>query len=296
MHVFMTGGSGFVGSAVALELIGAGHTVSGLARSDGAAATLEAMGVAPVEGDLADIDTLAKAARAADAVVHCGFIHDFANFAASAAVDRQAITALGGALVGTDRPFLVTSGIGLVPAEGIRTEEHGAATEGHAGVRGASEALALAFADQGVRVGLIRLPPSVHGDGDHGFVPMLIDIARKRGASGYIGAGDNRWSAVHRMDAARAYRLALEQGEAGARHHAVGEEGIAFRDIAQLIGVKLGLPAVSVPASEAEAHFGWMAAFAGRDMAASSRATRDRLGWRPAGRGLIEDLETGSYM
>jgi nucleoside-diphosphate-sugar epimerase len=295
MRVFVTGASGFVGSAVVRQLIGAGHQVTGLARSDRSADAVEAMGAAVLRGDLADLDSLAAGAKAADGVIHCGFIHDFANFAASVEVDRHAIEALGAALAGSGRPFIVTSGIGLVAGGGIRTEEDGAATQGHVALRGASEALALAWARQDVRVCLIRLPPTVHGDGDHGFVPMIIEMARKRGASAYVDRGENRWSAVHREDAARAYLLALERGGAGARYHAVGEEGIFFRDIAAAIGRGLDVPVTSVSREEAAGHFGWMANFAGMDMSASSRLTGERLGWHPTGRGLMEDLTQGTY-
>lgn len=295
MHVFVTGASGFVGSAVTRHLINAGHRVTGFARSDGAAAAIEAAGAAVLRGDLSDPDGLSAGAGAADAVVHTAFIHDFANFAASVEVEKRAIEALGSALAGTDKPFIMTSGIGLLASGHVATESDGPATTGHGALRGATETLALTFVERGVRVGIVRLPASVHGDGDHGFVPALIDFARKAGRSVYVGGGGNRWPAVHREDAARLYVLALEKGGAGLRHHAVGEEGIPFRALAEAIGSGLGVPTASVAKEEAHDHFGWMTHFAQFDVPASAELTQQRLGWQPTGPSLFEDLQRGSY-
>ena len=225
MRVFVTGATGFVGSAVAARLMEAGHVVTGLARSDRSAAALEASGIGVLRGDLTDLASLARGAGDAEAVIHTAFIHDFlqgvGNFATSIEVDRQAVATLASALADGGRTLIMTSGTAVLPHGEKRTDDDAPATEGHAAGRGGTETQALGFADRGVRVMIMRLPPSVHGDGDHGFVPMLIDAARRRGVSGYIGAGDNRWAAVHRDDVARAYGLALERGEAGARYHAV---------------------------------------------------------------------------
>lgn len=290
MRVFLTGASGFVGSAVTRHLTAAGHHVTGMARSDASAEALEAAGAAVHRGDLNEPETLTAGAKAADAVIHTAFIHDFANFAASIEVDRRAIETLCTALAGSNKPFIMTSGIGLLPQGRLVTEDDGPATTGHAAARGAAETLALGFIERGVRVGIVRLPPSVHGEGDHGFIASLTEIARRQGASGYVGTGDNRWPAVHREDAARAYVLALERGEAGQRHHAVGEQGIAFRAIATAIGKKIGVPAVSVAPDAAPRHFGWMAGFAQFDVPASNALTSQRLGWEPTGPSLLDDI------
>ncbi|WP_118135822.1 SDR family oxidoreductase [Oceanicella sp. SM1341] len=296
MQVFVTGASGFVGSAVVAELVGAGHAVTGLVRSEAAAAALRAAGGAPLHGELADTAGLARAAAAAEAVVHTAFVHDFDNFAASVALDREVIGAMGGALEGSGKPFLVTSGIGLLQSgDGPGTEETPAARTGHAALRGANEELVHGLAARGVRAGVLRLPPSVHGAGDHGFVPCLVALARRSGVSAWIGEGTNRWSAVHRADAARLYRAALERGEPGQNHHAVGETGLPFREIAEAIGRGLGLPTVSVPEAEAGAHFGWIAAFVAREMAATARLTAQRLGWGAEGPGLLEDMAASGY-
>jgi nucleoside-diphosphate-sugar epimerase len=296
MRVFITGASGFVGSAVAAKLIDDGHEVTGLARSEKSAAALEAAGVAALRGDLTDLASLTAGASAADGVIHCGFIHDFANFANSIEVDQGAIETMGAVLAGSGRPFLVTSGIGLLRQGRLGTEEDSVDDSVHRHVPRMSETASLPLAGQGVRVSVIRLPASVHGEGDHGFVPMLIDIARRTGAAAYVEAGENRWPAVAREDAARVYALALEKGVAGARYHAVGEEGIAFRDIATVIGQKLGVPVISVPRDKAAEHFGWMAIFAQMDIPASSRWTGERLGWQPTGPGLFEDMERSYFV
>ena len=291
MRVFVTGASGFVGSAVVRELIGAGHEVVGLARSDQGAAAVTAAGAEVHRGDLTDLDGLRTAAAAADGVIHTAFIHDFSNFAASVEVDRQAIEAMGEALAGSDRPFVVTSGTGLVSGGGLATEDSTRDASVPTSNRLANESAALSYVDRGVRVSILRLPPTVHDEGDHGFVPGLIDVARAQGVSAYPGDGSNRWAAVHRLDAAHLYRLALESAPAGSRLHAVGEEGIPFRDIAEVIARHLNLPLTSAEGS----HFGWLAGFAVLDAAASSARTQELLDWHPTHPGLIADLEKGHY-
>ncbi len=295
MRLFMTGASGFVGSAVARQLVARGHAVTGLARSDASAASLEAAGLGVVRGGLEDWDVLASAAEAADGVVHCGFVHDFANFAASCVIDQRVIETFGKALQGTGRPLLVTSGLAGLALGRPATEEDvpDAAVAAH--IPRVSEPTGLAQIARGLRVSVMRLPPSVHGDGDHGFVPALIGIAREKGVSAYVGSGDNLWPAVHREDAAKAYVLAIEGGAAHPRYHAIGDTGVPFRQIAEAIGRKLGIPTLSVPKAEAGAHFGWMGNFTQFDVPASSALTEAWLGWKATGPGLIEDLEAGSY-
>ncbi|WP_449221603.1 SDR family oxidoreductase [Tistrella mobilis] len=295
MHLFVTGATGFVGTAVVRDLLGAGHRVSGLARSDEAAAALARAGVTPIRGDLRDTAGLAAAAAAADGVIHAGFIHDFTDYVAHCETDRAAVRALGAALAGTDRPLIVTSGIGVLPQGRLCTEDDAPRAGAGALPRVASEEAAAEVLAAGARVMVLRLPPSVHGAGDHGFVPMLIDIARRSGASAWIGEGANLWPAVHRSDAARLYRLALEAGQAGARYHAVAEQGIAFRDVATAIGEGLGLPLRAVTPEEAPAHFTWFTHFAAMDVPASATITRDSLGWVPTGPGLLHDIRTAGY-
>lgn len=294
MRVFVTGATGFVGSAVVQELIGAGRQVLGLARSEEAARLLIAAGAAVHRGDIDDLESLKAGAAAADAVVHTAFNHDFSKFKASTEADRQIIEAIGSVMVGSDRPFVITSAIGILPTGKISTEADFPASSPNPRI--ASEQAAAAVAALGVRVAVVRLPPSVHGTGDHGFVPMLIGVAREKGLSVYEGEGAHRWPAVHRLDAARLYRLAIEKAPAGlTRYHAVAEEGIAFRGIAEAIGKQLGVPVVSKSPEEAAAHFGWFAHFASMDVPASAGQTKAQLQWQPVQPGLIADLNSGSY-
>lgn len=295
MRVFVTGATGFVGSAVVQELVGAGHQVLGLVRTEAGAQALAAAGGEAHRGDVENLDSLRRGAAAADGVIHTAFIHDFANFPAVCETDRRAIEALGSTLVGSDRPFIVTSGTALITPGHPATEEEASVLTVTDFPRVATEEAARAVADGGVRVALLRLAPSVHGEGDHGFVSTLIAIARATGVSAYIGEGLNRWNAVHRLDAALLFRLALERGATDARYHAVAEEGIAFRAIAEAIGNGLNLPLVSKLPEEAAAHFGAFAAFTQLDVPASSQLTQQRLGWQPTQNTLLADLEQGHY-
>lgn len=292
MRVFVTGASGFVGSAVVRDLVEAGHQVRGLARSDASAAAVAAAGADVLRGSLDDLEVLHAGAAATDGVIHTAFIHDFANFAKSATADERAIATLGAALAGSNRPLLVTSGVAMLSPGRVSTEEMPVPFIPE--FPRASERAAAAVGGQ-VRTNNIRLAPSVHGDGDHGFVPILIGIAREKGVSAYIGDGSNRWPAVHRLDAARLYRLALEKGTSGANYHGVADEGVPFREIAEAIGRGLGVPVASKTPEEAAAHFGWFARFAAIDAPSSSARTRQELGWTPAQPGLIDDLAHGTY-
>ena len=292
MRVFVTGATGFIGRAIVREMIGAGHRVTGLARSDAAAKSLAEAGVAAHRGAVEDLESLRRGACEADGVIHTAFIHDFSRFKENCETDRRAIGALAEALAGSDRPLIVTSGTALVGSGRLATE----ADEADAAIpRVASEQAAAVAAARGVRVSVVRLPPTVHGAGDHGFVPLLIATAREKGISVYPGEGRNRWAAVHRLDAARLYRLALEAGAASPRYHGAAEEGVPFREIAQVIGRRLGLPVAGLAPEEAAAHFGWFAHFAGLDNPTSSRRTREQLSWQPTEPGLIADLDQPHY-
>ncbi|RSK31142.1 SDR family oxidoreductase [Hymenobacter metallilatus] len=291
MRVFVTGATGFVGSAVVQELLTAGHQVVGLARSEEAARQLAAAGAKAHHGSLHDLDSLKRGAAAADGVIHLAFIHDFSAYAAAGETDGQAIAAMADALAGTGKPLVTTSGLA-----GLRTDGSLSTEDDVAGPSlRMSEAATQAVAASGVRTAVVRLAASVHDAGDHGFVPTLITIARQKGVAAYIGDGQNRWAGVHRLDAARLYRLALEHGEAGARYHGVADEGISMRDLATVIGRHLNVPVVSKSPEEAAGHFGWMARFASMDLAASSVLTQQRLNWHPTHPGLLADLEQGSY-
>lgn len=297
MRVFVTGATGFVGAAIVPELLGAGHQVLGLARSEAAAQALVAAGADVHRGSLEDLDSLRRGAAAAEGVIHAAFIHDFsvADYASACATDRRAIETLGAALIGSGRPLVVTSGTMLLAPGRLGTEADAASPQAPAGLRAPAEAAALALATQDVRVSLVRLAPSVHGESDHGFVPALIHLARATGVSAYVGDGLNRWPAVHRRDAAHLFRLALEQGTAGARYHGVAEAGVPMRAIAEVIGRHLGVPVVSQSAAEAAAHFGWLLFVVGADNPASGTRTQEQLAWHPSQPALLPDLEQGHY-
>ena len=298
MRVFVTGATGFIGSAVVQELIGEGHQVLGLVRSDASAAALAATGAEVHRGDLEDLDSLRSGATACDGVIHLAFIHDFSNYRENCEIDKRAIEAMGAGLAGSGKPFVGTSGTLLLgyAKPGIKvTEEDSPGSNIEAIPRIISEQSVLALASQGVRASVIRLSPSVHGDNDHGFVPMIINFARQSGVSAYIDEGNNRWPAVHRLDAALLYRLALEKAAAGDVFHGVADEGVAVRDIAEVISRKLDIPLVSNSREEAAAHFTWMTNFLALDNPTSSKLTQEKLGWTPNRPGLIEDLEKGTY-
>jgi nucleoside-diphosphate-sugar epimerase len=294
MRVFVTGATGFIGSAIVQELIAAGHKVLGLARSDAAAASLAATGADVHRGSLDDLESLRNGAAAADGVMHTAFNHNFTTFKSNCEADRPVIEALGSALAGSERPLIVTSVTALLKGRPA-TEDEEPSSNTTSIPRVASDEAAATVAARGVRVSVVRLPPSVHGDGDHAFVPILIGIAREKGVSAYPGDGLNRWPAVHRLDTARLYRLALEKGASGARYHAVAEEGVPFCDIANVIGRRLNVPVVAMPPEKAAGHFGWFAHFAALDNPASSKRTRQTLNWQPSEPKLISDLDRPRY-
>jgi nucleoside-diphosphate-sugar epimerase len=307
MRVFVTGASGWIGSAVVPELIGAGHQVTGLARSDASAAALTAAGAQVHRGTLDDLDSLRDAAAASDGVIHLAFKHDLAftgDFQGAADADRRAVETFGDALADSGRPFVIASGtLGVAPGR-VATERdgHGVPDPAVAAVAGAgpmtrraTAELVLSLASSGIRSSVMRLPPTNHGDGDNGFMATIVGIARDKGVSGYLGDGSNRWPAVHRLDSAHLFRLALENAPAGSTLHAVADEGVPIRDIAEVIGRHLDVPAVSVSPEDAAAHFTWLAGFIGADSPASSTLTRELMGWHPAHPGLIDDLDKGHY-
>jgi nucleoside-diphosphate-sugar epimerase len=295
MRVFVTGATGFIGSAIVRELLDGGHEVVGLARSDAAAAALRAAGALVHRGDLEDAESLRSGASSADGVIHTGFIHDFSRMESAGRTDLRAIEVFGSVLQGSGRPLVIASGTaGLAPGR-LATEEDSPDSGSAASHRVASERTALGLAAHGVRSASIRLAPSVHGQGDHGFVPRLIDIARAKRASAYIEDGSNRWPGVHRLDAARLFRVALEHAPAGSALHAIGDEGVPTREIAEVIGRHLDVPVVSIARDDAADHFGFLGAFFALDVPASSAITQERMGWSPVHPGLIADLDQGHY-
>ena len=292
MRVFITGATGFIGSAVVRELIGAGHQVLGMARSDAGAQSLIAAGAEVHRGELTDLESLRSGAAQADAVIHTAFIHDFSKFAANCEIDKRAIETLGDALAGSNRTLIVTSGIGPIAPGRAATEEDAAIF--NPAMPRVSEQTGLAQALRDVNVSVVRLP-QVHDTAKQGLITYAVHLARVKGISAYIGEGQNRWAAAHVLDVAHLYRLALEKHEAGARYHAVAEEGVSMREIAEVVGKGLKVPVVSLSGEEASAHFGWLAVPARTDMPASSAQTREKLGWNPTGPSLISDLENMNY-
>ncbi|QHS74697.1 uncharacterized protein SPAR_L00080 [Saccharomyces paradoxus] len=293
MKVFVTGASGFIGSTVLSELVSSGHEVVGLARSDEAAARINSIDSAAkvLRGDLKDLDILKKGAIESDAVIHLGFVHDFKNFEQCCEIDRQATVAMLESLKGTNKPFLYTNGtLALRPSKVAYEQDD--IDEDSKSLRGITEQVASSYKNKGVSVRIVRLPPSVHGKGDRGFVPILMNVAQATGKSGYVGQGRNVWPAVHRLDAAHLYRLVLEEGKTGQAYHCISEQGIPVKDIAQVIGETLDLPVVSIPADDAGIHFGFLSRFVTKDGPVSSEATKKELRWQPQQIGLLEDIRT----
>jgi nucleoside-diphosphate-sugar epimerase len=290
MRVFVTGATGWVGSAVVKDLIGAGHRVLGLCRSDDKAPALAAAGAAVHRGSIQDVESLKSGVAQTDGVIHLAFNHDFSRFAQNGADEKRAIEALGAALLGSGRPLIVTNGMAALSPGRIATEETPPPPDSPAFPRN-PEAVVARLAERGLRATTVRLPVSVHGQGEHGFISRVVALTREKGVSPYIGKGLNRWPAAHRTDAARVYRLAIERGAEGGPFHAVAEEGLPFKDIAEVIGRRLNVPVVSQSPEEATEHFGWFARFAGVDCPASSERTRSLLGWSPVGPGLIADID-----
>ena len=305
MKIFVTGASGWIGSAVVPELLQAGHQVTGLARSEASAEALAKAGAEVEHGTIDDLDLLAKAAAASDGVIHLAFKHDIAftgDFAGAATADRTAIDTFGDALAGSGKPFVIASGTLMAAAPGtVATERDGLEPDAAAGhgagpsMRADNALVTLALKDRGVRSSVLRLPPTVHGDGDNGFMAALVGMAREHGNAAYVGDGSSRWPAVYRFDAARLFRLAAEKAPAGSVLHAVGDEGVQQRAIAEVFGKQLDLPVVSVPPEEAAQRFSWLGGFIALDAPASSALTQELLDWHPTGPGLIEDLEQGHY-
>ncbi|MGV9700856.1 SDR family oxidoreductase [Streptomyces sp. NPDC003483] len=299
MRIFVTGASGWIGSAVVPELTGAGHQVVGLARSEASADALTAAGVEAVRGTLDDLDVLRGTAAASDGVIHLAFKHDVAfsgSFQEAAEADRRAVDALGDALAGTDRPFVLASGVvGLAPGRTATERDMPPLDGSPISIRMATSQAVLALASRGVRSSVVRLSPTCHGDGDNGFMAALVAIARAKGVSGYLGDGTNRWPAVHRLDAARLFRLAVEKAPAGSVLHGVAEEGVELRAVAEVIGRHLDLPVTAVAPEDAAGHFTWLASFLGVDSPASHALTGELVGWEPVQPGLLEDLDKGHY-
>jgi nucleoside-diphosphate-sugar epimerase len=295
MHVFVTGASGWIGSATVDELLAAGHEVTGLARSGASAAALQAKGVHVRRGDLDDLASIRAGAEAAEAVIHLANKHDWSNPAASIAAERAAVQTIGDALAGTNRPFLLASGVAGLTRGRPASEDDPSPFHGPESPRGGSENLAFEYIDRGVHTVSLRFAPTVHGAGDHGFIAIIAAVAREKGVSGYPGDGTNRWAAVHRSDAARMVALGLAKAPAGARLHAVAEEGVPTRDIAEAIGRALGLPVTSIAPDDVQDHFGWIGTFFSMDLAATSAMTRELLGWAPTGPTLIDDIDAGGY-